>query len=39
VVGRISKCGQGWCWLDVRGRGGFVEVNRIWGVDRDEVIG
>ena len=39
VVGRISKCARGWCWLDVRGRGGYVEVNRLWGVDRDEVIG
>lgn len=39
VVGRLSKCARGWCWLDVRGRGGFVEVNRLWGVDRDEVIG
>ena len=39
VVGRISKCAHGWCWLDVRGRGGYVEVNRLWGVDRDEVVG
>lgn len=39
VVGRISKCARGWCWIDVRGRAGYVEANRIWGVDRDEVIG
>ena len=39
VVGRISKCARGWCWLDVMGRGGFVEANRLWGVDRDEVLG
>lgn len=39
VVGRVSKCARGWCWFDVMGRSGYVEVNRIWGVDRDEVIG
>jgi len=38
VVGRISKCHRGWCWFDVRGRAGFVEINRLWGVDRDEEL-
>ncbi|MBN8807759.1 MAG: hypothetical protein J0I47_05935 [Sphingomonas sp.] len=38
VVGRISKCGNGWCYLDVMGRGGFVEVSRLWGVDPTETI-
>lgn len=38
VVGRISKCARGWCYLDVRGRGGFIEANHIWGVDSGETI-
>ncbi|RYY39718.1 MAG: hypothetical protein EOP59_12390 [Sphingomonadales bacterium] len=38
VVGRISKCADGWCWFDVRGRGGYVEQSRFWGTDPGEVI-
>ena len=38
VVGRISKCSGGWCWFDVRGRGGYVEQSRIWGTDPGEVL-
>lgn len=39
VVGRLSRCARGWCYLDVRGRGGFVEANRLWGVDPSETLG
>lgn len=38
VVGRLSHCGRGWCHLDVRGQGGFVETNRLWGVDPAETF-
>ena len=38
VVGRISKCGGGWCLLDVGGRKGYIEVGQIWGVDASEVV-
>ena len=38
VVGRVSQCGNGWCYLDVKGRGGFVEISHIWGVDPVETI-
>lgn len=38
VIGRLSKCARGWCYLDVRGRGGYVEANRLWGVDPGEVL-
>ena len=38
VVGRVSQCGRGWCYLDVKGRGGFVEVSHIWGVEAAETI-
>ena len=39
VIGRISKCERGWCWLDVRGQAGYVEVSQLWGVGADEIIG
>ncbi len=38
VVGRISKCSGGWCWLDVKGRAGFVESIHLWGVDPGEDV-
>ncbi|MES2442597.1 MAG: SH3 domain-containing protein [Pseudomonadota bacterium] len=38
VVGRISRCAHGWCWFDVRGRGGYVEQSHIWGVDPNESV-
>jgi SH3-like domain-containing protein len=39
VIGRISKCSRGWCYFDVKGRSGYVEATRLWGVDPGEVIG
>ncbi len=38
VVGRISKCARGWCWFDVRGRGGYVEQSKLWGTDPGETV-
>ncbi|AJP71920.1 SH3 domain-containing protein [Sphingomonas hengshuiensis] len=38
VVGRISHCAAGWCWLDVRGRGGYVEQSHIWGLEPGETV-
>lgn len=38
VVGRVSKCARGWCWFDVRGRGGYVETARLWGVEANESL-
>jgi SH3-like domain-containing protein len=38
VVGRISRCADGWCHFDVGGRGGYLRVDRIWGVGRDETV-
>lgn len=38
VVGRLSKCARGWCHFDVRGRGGFVEANHLWGVEPGEEL-
>ena len=31
VVGKISKCEQGWCLFDVAGRRGYIESEMIWG--------
>ena len=38
VVGRVSRCGNGWCWFDVRGRAGYIRTDRLWGVEGNEVI-
>lgn len=38
VVGRVSRCASGWCWLDVAGRGGYVEQSHIWGTDPGEAL-
>ncbi|RYD55494.1 MAG: hypothetical protein EOP60_06095 [Sphingomonadales bacterium] len=38
VVGRIRSCSGGWCWFDVRGRGGYVEQSHIWGTEPGEVV-
>lgn len=38
VIGRVSHCGDGWCKIDVKGRGGFIETQRLWGVDADEKL-
>ncbi len=31
VVGRIEECQKGWCRLDVSGRTGYIEAERLWG--------
>jgi len=38
VVGKLSKCVRGWCYIDVHGRGGYVETNHLWGVDPQETL-
>lgn len=38
VVGRVSKCGRGWCRLAVGNRTGFIRTSDIWGVDPNEAI-
>jgi SH3-like domain-containing protein len=38
VVGRLSNCTNGWCRLDVKGRAGFIRIERIWGVDSGEKL-
>lgn len=31
VVGRIDECAKGWCRMDVAGRTGYIEADRLWG--------
>lgn len=38
VVGKISECESGWCLFDAGGKKGYIEVNRIWGVDPGEIV-
>ncbi|RMB26205.1 SH3-like domain-containing protein [Sphingomonas sp. PP-F2F-G114-C0414] len=38
VVGRLSRCGNGWCRLDVKGQAGFVAVGGLWGVEAGETL-
>lgn len=38
VIGRITRCEDGWCRFDVRGRAGYIEVANLWGVDPGEAV-
>ena len=38
VVGRISKCNDGWCRIEVANRRGYIRVSDIWGVAANEVV-
>jgi SH3-like domain-containing protein len=31
VVGRLDDCQKGWCRLDIAGRTGYIEADRLWG--------
>ena len=38
VVGRISKCDEGWCRIEVGNRRGYIRMSDIWGVGSGEVV-
>ena len=38
VVGRIGKCNEGWCRIEIGDRKGYVRVSDIWGVGETEVV-
>lgn len=38
VVGRISKCSEGWCRIEIGGHRGYVRTADIWGVSGQEVV-
>ena len=39
VVGRISKCSEGWCRIEIGNRRGYIRTSDIWGVSQGEVVG
>jgi SH3-like domain-containing protein len=39
VVGRVSKCRDGWCRIEIGKRDGYIRIADIWGVDENEVVG
>ena len=38
VVGRIDKCGGGWCHIEIGKREGYIRTSEIWGVGEQEVV-
>jgi SH3-like domain-containing protein len=38
VVGRISKCSDGWCRIEIGKHDGFIRMSDIWGVSDGEVV-
>jgi SH3-like domain-containing protein len=38
VVGRISKCSDGWCRVEIGRRQGYVKASDIWGVGENEAV-
>ena len=38
VVGRISRCREGWCRIAFGARQGFVRMSDIWGVSEGETV-
>jgi len=33
VVGKLGRCREGWCEIEVAGRGGWVVRERLWGAE------
>ena len=38
VVGRIDKCGNGWCRMEIGKRDGYIRAADVWGVGQNEVV-
>jgi len=38
VVGRISKCDDGWCRIEIGKAKGYIGISDIWGVSEGEVV-
>jgi len=39
VVGRLSRCADGWCLFDVKGQAGYVRLGeQLWGVEAGETL-
>ena len=38
VVGRLEKCSDGWCRINVANKKGYIRTSDIWGVGDNEVV-
>jgi SH3-like domain-containing protein len=38
VVGRVSKCREGWCRIEIDKKDGYISVSDIWGVGENEAV-
>ena len=38
VIGRISRCNDGWCRIDIGRHEGYIPTSDIWGVSDGEVV-
>ena len=38
VVGRLSKCSDGWCKIEIGNRKGYISTADIWGVAANETV-
>ena len=38
VVGRISKCNDGWCRIEIDRHEGYIRTSDIWGVSEGEAV-
>jgi SH3-like domain-containing protein len=38
VVGRIDRCSDGWCRIEVGTRKGYVRTSDVWGLGENEVV-
>jgi SH3-like domain-containing protein len=38
VVGRIDKCRDGWCRIEIGKREGYIQTGDLWGVSEGEVV-
>ena len=38
VVGRITKCSDGWCRIEIGKKQGYIRMSDLWGVGENEVV-
>lgn len=38
VIGRINKCNNGWCRIDIGNHRGYVRLADVWGLSEGEVV-
>ena len=38
VVGRLAKCEDGWCRIEIGSRKGYIRISDLWGVNDGETV-